>query len=426
MSDASPSACVTPDPGLLRRQALLSGLGALLTSLLYFAADFPHAYKIGLAAAVAGGLYLLFFLFFEAVYSRFAARAGAFLSAAAVLLLAFVVHYSGGVASPFVFLYFCILISEAIYGLQNPVTLPLAVVTYAGVCLAGALGLLPPANQWAAAVYHSKLFTFILITVTTGFMWMTRHITGLIVANLRRSLERENREKEVLLHKFSELDCSAQIGTLAHRIAHDLRTPLSMISGYVQMEMAKTQPADTMAQLCDLNDTVNNMAEALHNITRFGKTASAPAERLRLAELMRQLLTIASFSPQAKGVKFIRDYDDNLDLWVNASRADLQQAAFNILKNALEATQDNASGREIVISISRREKEAELTISDNGPGMDPGVLKNLFRKSLTTKKDGTGVGLVITRDLLTRNDGYIEFRNRPAGGLEVLIRLPLA
>ena len=55
----------------------------------------------------------------------------------------------------------------------------------------------------------------------------------------------------------------------------------------------------------------------------------------------------------------------------------------------------------------------------------PEILSTLFRKSLTTKKDGTGVGLVITRDLLIRNDGDIELRNRPEGGLSVITRLPL-
>lgn len=54
------------------------------------------------------------------------------------------------------------------------------------------------------------------------------------------------------------------------------------------------------------------------------------------------------------------------------------------------------------------------------------MLANIFRRPLTTKKDGAGVGLVVTRDLLARNDGAIELANREEGGLRVATRLPLA
>lgn len=426
MISVSSSGMIAPNPDLLKRQVLLSSMAALFTSLLYFVADFPHADDIGVISLISAFLYGLFYAFFDAIHARFAHGAGALLSATAVLLLAFVVHYSGGVASPFVFLYFCILISEAIYGLQNPVTLPLAIITYTGICAGEALGFIAPANQWAAAVYDSTIFTCILIGVTVAFMWMTRHITGLIVANLRASLERENREKEGLLKKFSDLDATAQIGALAHRIAHDLRAPLSSISGYVQLEMGKSKDPETNAVFRDMNDIVNTMSESLSCITRFGKISNTPDECIPLPEFFRQLLAIASFAPQARGVKIVKHYSENADFCVLASRSDLQQAYFNIVKNAVEAMQDNAEGKKIEVTIAREDKEIVVTIADNGPGMAPETLKNLFRRNITTKKDGTGVGLIITRDLLTRNDGSLEFHNREGGGLQAVTRLPAA
>jgi signal transduction histidine kinase len=87
---------------------------------------------------------------------------------------------------------------------------------------------------------------------------------------------------------------------------------------------------------------------------------------------------------------------------------------------------DNAEGKVVEIDIKATHKEIEVTISDNGPGIVPEILKMLFKKSITTKKDGTGVGLVITRDLLMRNDGDIELHNREDGGLRVVTRLPVA
>ena len=385
---------------------------------------FPFHPGFCTAAAVSSGGHLVAFLFFKELEARpWTFEAMALFN---ILLLGFIVHFTGGIMSPFVFFYFWILASAIIYGVKDRVTTYFAMLTYSGLVLAEASGLLAPFGTASREVYASRIMTAMVAAAILFFIMMTRYITTLVLENLRARLERENDEKEGLLKKFSELDSTAQIGSLAHRIAHDLRAPLSSISGYVQMELMKKHPADKMSELLDLNATVTSMAESLHCITRFGKVAAVPAERIQVTEFFRQLLAIAAFSPQARGVRFIKSYQAGLNVCVCASRSDMQQAYFNIVKNALEATQDNAGGRTIEVSVRVVEKEVEICVADNGPGMSPEMLKNLFRKSITTKKDGTGVGLVITRDILARNDGYMEFRNRTGGGLAVVTRLPVA
>lgn len=426
MSVSADKVLITVDPQLFRKQALLSSGACFLVSLLYFATDFPRGYEIGAMSLVASVLYLLFYVFFYPLYKRGHTRVGMLFSGVAILTLAFVVHFSGGVTSPFVFLYFILLISEAVYGLQNPVSLPLAVLTYGFVCAGEAFNWLTPANSWAVAIYSNKIVTVILVTMTVTFMWITRYITGLIVLNLRVSLDTENAEKQSLLAKFTELNSSAQIGVLSHRIVHDLRGPIASISGYIQLEMLKSKTPEDRGMLKDVNDIVTGMSESLKGITQFGRAAYGPPEKIVLSDLMRMIIAIVSFSPQARGVKFIKLYEENFPAAVYASRADLQQVYFNIIKNAVEAVKDNAGDRRIEFSVKVLDKEAEISITDNGPGMAAEVLKGLFRRSMTTKKDGTGVGLLITRDLLFRNDGSIEFHNLPAGGLWVVTRFPLA
>jgi signal transduction histidine kinase len=341
-------------------------------------------------------------------------------------LLGFVIHFTGGIMSPFVFFYFWVLASAIIYGIEDRYGTWFAIVTYSALTLSEAYGFLDPWGISSRDVYASKPVTIILVAAIVVFIMMTRYVTGLVLYNLRASLERENAEKEGLLKKFSELNASAQIGVLAHRIAHDLRGPISFISGYIQLEMLKEKTAEDREALRDLGTVVANMAEALRGITRFGKADAAAIERLELADFLRTLLVIVAFSPQAKGIKFRRKYPDSLAAHVNASKSDLQQAYFNLLKNAVEAVRDNAGEKVIELSLRLDGKELEVTVADNGPGIPEELLKNIFRRSITTKKDGTGVGLTITRDLLTRNDGTIELRNRPEGGLCVATLLPLA
>jgi signal transduction histidine kinase len=396
----------------------------IIASLLSFLPGFP--FHVGFCAVTLASsvMHLAAFIWFSKV-----SRNRAVLEAMVLInlaLLGFVIHFTGGIMSPFVFFYFWVLASAIIYGIEDRYSTWFAIVTYSALILSEAYGFLDPWGISSRDVYASKPVTIILVAAIVVFIMMTRYVTGLVLYNLRASLERENAEKEGLLKKFSELNASAQIGVLAHRIAHDLRGPISFISGYIQLEMLKEKTAEDREALRDLGTVVANMAEALRGITRFGKADAAAIERLELADFLRTLLVIVAFSPQAKGIKFRRKYPDSLAAHVNASKSDLQQAYFNLLKNAVEAVRDNAGEKVIELSLRLDGKELEVTVADNGPGIPEELLKNIFRRSITTKKDGTGVGLTITRDLLTRNNGTIELRNRPEGGLCVATLLPLA
>lgn len=414
------------DLRFLRFHALVSGLLSVVASFILFAAHFPYARLLSGLSILAACVYLTYFSVFNLVPARVFRRFSVGISQVGVLIITAAIWFTGGIVSPFIFLYFALLLSESMYGLENPITVPLSLAGYLLTAACHFWGFGPATCQWSEAIYRSPLGVVLILLLTSGYMLMTRGITARILANLRARIEREEGQKAGLLKRFSELDASAQIGALAHRIAHDLRAPLSSISGYVQMEMAKPQPPDAADALKDLDSTVNSMAESLQCITRFGKNSPAPAEKILLPEFFRQLLAIAAFAPNARGVKFVKNYQETMAAEVLASRADLQQAYFNLVKNSLEATRDNATGRSIEITIRRADKDIEIVVADNGPGMTSEVLKTLFRKSITTKADGTGVGLVITRDLLLRNDGCIEFHNRAEGGLEAVTRLPAA
>jgi two-component system C4-dicarboxylate transport sensor histidine kinase DctB len=246
-----------------------------------------------------------------------------------------------------------------------------------------------------------------------------------IVTNLREKLEAEGAEKDALVRKFAELNSTTQLGVLAHRIAHDLRGPIASISGYLEMELLKPRPEEEKRELRTLGETVDNMVETLHGITRFGKPGGPSAERIGLAGFMRDIVAIASFAPRAKGVRFEVTEEGTTPAETVASRADLQQAYFNIIKNAVEAVADNPDAKLVSITVKRAGRDAVVLVADNGPGISEEALKNVFRRSVTTKKEGTGVGLMITRDLIVRNRGEIKMRNS-APGLTVETVLPLA
>lgn len=409
----------------LRQQALFSSLICLAGTLFfYLLPSFPFDRRIGYFTLAASVFYAAFFLGVEKLKGSYY-RVITALSIFSMLGVTFIVHMTGGITSPFIFFYFAILISEAAYGVEQYVSIGAAALLFSAVIVGEYAGYLPT-SEMAGIIYASFSTTLILASTTVIFMFITGYIGRIIIKQLRMAVEEEAHEKQAVISKLTELECHSQIGILAHRIAHDLRGPLSSISGYVQMEMLKKHSADDAAMLKDVSEVVNNMVESLRGITQFGKGVSHPPEKINLSELVRTLQVIIAYSPQARGVAFKRLFPDRLDLYINAYRADLQQAFFNVLRNAVEAVRENAGERHISLDVRRTGDEVEISVTDNGPGMPPEVLKTIFRKSITTKKDGTGVGLLITRELMMRNDGDIQFFNLPEGGLRAVMRFPLA
>jgi signal transduction histidine kinase len=411
---------------LLRLNSLATGSMSLLASVLFLTKSFPYHKSLAVLSFWASLFYFTYFIFFERICRWSYRGAGITLSQIGVLVITAAIYYSGGVVSPFTFLYFAILVAESIYGLNNPITMPVSVAGYLFVVSGLYFGFLPNPVPWSMEAYDKPLFVSIVALLVVGYLALAKGLTERIVLNLRAQIDEEASEKEALVRKFSELNSTTQLGVLAHRIAHDLRGPIASISGYLEMEMAAERSPEKLKELNSVSETVTNMVETLHGITRFGKPGGPSAEKIVLADFMRDIVAIASFSPRSKGVSFQLDEPGERGLAVIGSRADLQQAFFNIVKNAVEAVSDNHDGKHVRISIKREGQDALVSISDDGPGIPAGTLESIFRRSVTTKKDGTGVGLLITRDLLVRNRGEIKLRNRDDGGVTAEAALPLA
>lgn len=411
---------------LLRLNAAASGAISLAAGcfLYYFATPYPKT--LAFTTALLGLCYFAYFLFFDRICRCCYREAGIALSQLGAAAVTYAVYFTGGVVSPLSFLYLAMPVSEAIYGLENPVTVPFSSALYLITVYATFFGLFPNPAPWSEGLYRSPALVILISSLLVAYMFLTKKMSGRIMANLRAAVEEETAAKEALIGKFSELNSTTQLGVLAHRIAHDLRGPIASISGYLELEMAKSQPPEKMEELRSVSETVANMVETLHGITRFGKPGGASVEKIVLADFMRDILAIASFAPRAKGVKFELEESGEKGLEVTASRADLQQAFFNIVKNAVEAISDNPDGKHVRISIKRERGDVLVSVSDNGPGIPQETMASIFRKSVTTKADGTGVGLLITRDLLVRNRGEVKLRNRDDGGLTVLATLPIS
>ncbi len=411
-------------PALLRKQILLALLLSLGGVSFHFVKSMPFSDKLPLLAAICSVVYAVYYaaLLFSDRNQVVIAQVTSLTNFIALTLL---IHATGGIVSPFVFLYFCALISETLYGVRTPSSLPLAIISYSSVIVGKLMGLLPSMNQFEAQIYQSVPVTLVILVTVTGYMGVAYYFTDLMVSNLRDRLAEENEKKALLLKKFSELNASSHIGVMTHRIVHDLRGPLAAISGYLQMQaLDADNTQEDKEALKDLNEVVTGMSATLSSITAFGRVSENRAEVILLPEFMRNLLAIICFSSNSKGVRFVKLYDEDVKASVMVPRGDLQLVCFNIIQNAVEAVRENTRERRIELDIIPDEKNVKIVISDNGPGMTPELISVISRRPMTTKKDGTGIGLAIVRELLLRNGGELVISNRTTGGISAIITLP--
>jgi signal transduction histidine kinase len=113
------------------------------------------------------------------------------------------------------------------------------------------------------------------------------------------------------------------------------------------------------------------------------------------------------------------------DLSSRLDPAQFAQALLNLLKNAHEASDDNgAAGEGVEVRLARLPHWLRIEILDRGIGMNEAVLQNALMPFYSTKRNGTGLGLALTREIIEAHAGRISLQNRTEGGLCVTVLLP--
>ena len=273
----------------ITKRSLITGVICLCAGLTFqFVPNSPFDRRIIPVLFSASAVYFLFYFFF----GRFGEEPQpgiAIQSLIGVGVITFLTHFTGGIVSPLNCLYFAILASEVACGVTFSFTIYAALISYLGVVLGEAFGFLDVKFELARTIYANPAVLAAIVVPVACYMGITGYLGKLVLKKLRFEEAEENRNKEVILKRFSELDAYSHIGLLAHRIAHDLRGPLTSISGYIELEQLSPDKDDSeKSALSDLSETVAHMSEALSNITRFGRASAGIKEEIMMKDFFKK------------------------------------------------------------------------------------------------------------------------------------------
>ena len=279
---------------------------------------------------------------------------------------------------------------------------------------------------------QKKLYGFIVIKADSKTYKELEYITGFfkIFANILIPLvicERLQEESSRNYYKIYRMDRLAMVGELAASAAHEIKNPLAGISTFLKYftELKDFDKEDIIDELEIMKQSVQRIDEIVKSFLSFSRFKKRKIVKLSLGESIESSLqSIVLKIPGA--VKLVKKIDG--DLKVETDLQQLQQVLVNILFNAVEAI-DKEEG-EIVIStyVTGRDqlpsKELfNISIKDNGPGIDESFKENLFQPFQTTKEEGTGLGLYTCYGLMKSLGGAIKI-NSSSRGTEVVLSLP--
>jgi signal transduction histidine kinase len=222
-------------------------------------------------------------------------------------------------------------------------------------------------------------------------------------------LEEQLRLKEAL----------ARLGELTAGLAHEFRNGLATIHGYGRLLDPGALPESQRACVEGIRSETTALGEVVTNFLRFAKP-----DPLALSPVDLGAIIARSIDDVPGGTEYVRL--QGTFGRVQGDEVLLRQAFSNLIRNGLEACA-TASGTtpSVVVSGTIEGGNARITVSDNGPGIPADALERVFQPFVTTKATGTGLGLAIVQKVIVSHNGRVTAANRPEGGAEFTVKLPL-
>lgn len=243
--------------------------------------------------------------------------------------------------------------------------------------------------------------------------------------NLRaRQLERHSSQTEKLI----------ALGTLAAGLAHELRNPLTSIQTFSALLRENRPDAESLQEFSGVvQRDVNRIASIVDNVAAFAESNKVEMTAVNVADVLRTVVEIVR--PEIQRTGAVVELPAARGLLVRGNHSQLLQVFLNLVQNALQAL-DGRSEPRVRIGLELRETAGApalvcVSVSDNGPGIDPALLPRIFEPFTTTKstgdrrgKHGMGLGLAIVKRIVQHHQGEIHVTSQPGRGTTFRVFFP--
>ncbi len=304
---------------------------------------------------------------------------------------------------------------------------------WAGLLMALIAGLLYWTAAWLA-LPHVKWTAVVILMALVG---LPAFALGHVAERERRARAEVERLNAELMGTLTRLQAAqeelvvaermATVGRLSLKVAHEVRNPIAAIELNAEMlgDIEREQPGLEMGEAASLVAAIRDQVNTLDALTE---------EYLAFARFPRPHFEEDSVNEMVGGLaEFIRPLATRQGITVDVKtdaaippmtidRTLLRQAVLNLIKNGLEAL---AQGGTLTVTTRLVDDAVVIAVGDTGPGITPEVGRRLFEQFFTTKPQGTGLGLYISRQIVEEHGGALHWSSEPGSGAAFTVRLPV-
>ncbi|MDG7054142.1 MAG: GHKL domain-containing protein [Nitrososphaerota archaeon] len=220
----------------------------------------------------------------------------------------------------------------------------------------------------------------------------------------RDNLQIDLREKT---KKLAQAERLSAIGELSARLAHDLRNPLTVLKGVVEIARARTKSGEiyfSTKQIDMMERAIARMSNQIDDVLEFVKIQSLHVTKNSLLDTLGLSLAKINKSSNIK----IHIPDNSIEFVYDSDKIEI--VFDNLLNNSMQAINDDGV---ITIRFIDIENEVEIEVEDSGGGVSDEIISKVFEPLFTTKKKGTGLGLASCKSIVEQHGGSISIRNKP-------------
>ncbi|HEX8949397.1 MAG TPA: HAMP domain-containing sensor histidine kinase [Dissulfurispiraceae bacterium] len=234
------------------------------------------------------------------------------------------------------------------------------------------------------------------------------------------------KENRTLEERLREAEHLSGLGQLSRSMAHEIRNPLNFINLSVGHLGEKYRPEDAGKQekfdnlISGIKQEVQRLNKLVNDYLDYSRPLKLNLQKVKVSELLEGVLALIWAKAEADGITIIRGTPSEAELKVDPDL--FKSCILNVITNAF-----HAMGRKGVLKITEAISGNEflLSIADNGEGVSRENLERIFEPFFSTKQNGLGLGLPMTRRVMEEHGGRVEFKSVVGEGSEVALALPL-
>lgn len=232
--------------------------------------------------------------------------------------------------------------------------------------------------------------------------------------------------EEIILQKNKELEkTNFELDRFVYSVSHDLRSPLTSVLGLLSFIQEDSKELETLLHAKMIRESINRLDEFIKNILSYSRNnrMALEIEEVPLQKITQEIVKSFSHIKEAENISFTINIDEDCSFY--SDKQSYTTIIENLLSNAIKFQDKNKTEKYIKIKAISKNEYVSLTISDNGIGIAPENYTSIFEmfKRLLSEVAGSGIGLYIAKEIITKIEGTIKVESIVGKGTDFTIKL---